>query len=79
MRAYFLFDQENKEYIQPYPQKIKFTVGSCSLYILIEWLHELQWLTRNANKKWSLKEQKLQSNYKVYLSEYILGMPYLHL
>lgn len=41
MRAYFLYDQENKEYIQPYPPKIKFTVGSGSLYILIEWLHEL--------------------------------------
>lgn len=41
MRAYFLYDQENNIAYSTLPPKIKFTVGSCSLYILIEWLHEL--------------------------------------
>lgn len=33
-RAYFLNDQENKWYIQPYPENTKFIVGPWSLHIL---------------------------------------------
>lgn len=27
MRAYFLYDQENKGYVQPYPENIQFILG----------------------------------------------------